>query len=203
MDTQELETTVSQLGPIVAQVVTEHTEYEGALATQQEAEAALLGRIIDMIKPALRALASGIVKTYGDTAGQNGCNPVSEREYFEERGVCLVNAYTSAKDSTGNCGRWEGERLYLLSDGRLAETSRTGTWSRWQGDWDRYEATIKIVDAAYAVKDYELADIVEALTEKLNEQIKGQKTTRTKAARSRAEKLAALATLVGGQAHAA
>jgi hypothetical protein len=196
MDTQELEATVTSLGPVVAQVVTEHTEYEGALAAQNEAEAALLTRIIETVKPALRALASGIVKTYGDTSGQNGCNPVSEREYFAERGVCLVNAYTSTKDTTGNRGTWQGERLYLLSDGRLAEASRTGEWSCWQGEWDRYEATLKIVDAAYAVKDYELADIVESLTEKLNEQIKGQKTTRTKAARSRAERLAALATLV-------
>jgi hypothetical protein len=188
--------TLTTLAATAATVATQHEEYQAALTTQQEAEAALLGRIIDTVKPALRALASGIVKTYGDTSGQNGCNPVSEREYFEERGVCLVNAYTSTKDSSGNRGTWEGERLYLLSDGRLAETSRTGEWSCWQGEWDRYEATIKIVDAAYAVKDYELADIVETLTEKLNEQIKGQKTTRTKAATERAAKLAALTTLV-------
>jgi len=198
METQNEVTseTLTTLATTAATVATEHQEYQAALATQNEAEAALLERIIETVKPALRALASGIVQSYGETAGRNGCNPVSEREYFSARGVCLVDAYTSTKDATGNEGSWEGSRLYLLADGALAETDRTGTWSQWQGSWDRYTATLKTVDAGYAVRTYHLTDMIEAINTKLAEQIKGSKAKRTKAATERASKLAALTTLV-------
>ena len=117
-------------------------EYQTALATQNQAEAALLGRIIETVKPALRALASRIKKYDFSTSGRNGCNPVSSCEYFDERGVMLVNDFERAKDSTGNEGTYGGSRLYLLDDGTLAYVSREGTWSCWQGAADTYTATL-------------------------------------------------------------
>jgi len=188
--------TLATLATTAATVATQHQEYQAALGTQQQAEAALLTRIIETVKPALRALASGIYRTWRCTSGRNGCNPVEEKDYFEERGVCLVDDFDRDKDESGNRGTYGGSRLYLLSDGRLAEVDREGTWSCWQGEWDSEECTLAIVDAAHAVKTYELTDMIEVLTAKLNEQIKGVKPTRTKAARERADKLAALATLV-------
>ena len=188
--------TLTTLAATAATVATQHQEYQAALGTQQEAEAVLLGRIIETVKPALRALACQIKREDYSTSGRNGCNPVARYDTFAETGVCLVDNYDRDKDETGNRGTYGGTRLYLLSDGRLAEVEREGTWSCWQGEADIYTATLEVITAADAVARYELTDMIEVLTAKLNEQIKGAKPTRTKAARERAEKLAALSTLV-------
>jgi hypothetical protein len=199
METQNEVTpeTLATLATTAATVAKDHEAFTEAIDTQNAAEAALLGRIIETVKPALRALASRIVKLDRSTSGQNGCNPVEQKEYFDERGVCLVDAFDREKDTTGNEGTYGGSRLYLLDDGRLAEVDREGTWSQWQGAWSGYEATLTIVDATTAQRHYHLTDMVEALNTKLEEQAKGSKAKRTKAAQARAEKLAAVASLVG------
>jgi hypothetical protein len=198
METQNEVTseTLATLATTAATVAKDHEAFTTALATQSQAEAALLGRIIETVKPALRALASRIFRTWRTTSGRNGCNPVEEKDYFDERGVCLVDAFEREKDDTGNRGTYGGSRLYLLDDGRLAEVDRTGSWSQWQGEWNTEECTLEIVDVATAQRHYHLADIIEALNTKLEEQAKGSKTKRTKAATERASKLAALTTLV-------
>jgi hypothetical protein len=189
--------TLASLATTAATVATEHEEYQGALSVQSEAEAALLERIVETVKPALRALACQIKSKDYSTAGRNGCNPVHTYDTFPERGVCLVDGYDHDKDETGNRGTNGGSRLYLLNDGRLAHVEREGTWSCWQGEPDTWEAELTIITAADAVKRYELAGIVEALNTKLVEQANGNKAKRTKAAKARAEKLAAVASLVG------
>jgi hypothetical protein len=196
MDTSTLESTVTQLAPIVAQVATEDAAHVEAITAEQAAEAALLARIVETVKPALRAMASRIFRTWRTTSGRNGCNPVEEKDYFDERGVCLVDAFTRVKDSTGNRGTYGGSRLYLLTDGRLAEVDREGTWSQWQGEWDEESCTLTVVDAATAQRHYHLSDIVEGLKAALDKQIAGKKPNATKAAQARAEKIAALARLV-------
>jgi hypothetical protein len=188
--------TLTTLATTAATVATQHQEYKAALATQNEAEAALLTKIIDTVKPALRALACQIKSYDFSTSGNNGCNPVHRYDTFDEVGVMLVDDFDREKDATGNEGTYGGSRLYLLSDGRLAEVDREGTWSCWQGAADTYTATLKTVDAAYAVRTYHLTDMIEAINTKLAEQIKGSKAKRTKAATERASKLAALTTLV-------
>ena len=199
METQNEVTseTLATLATTAATVAAEHSAFATAVDTQNAAEAALLELIIDTVKPALRALGSRIVKLDRSTSGRNGCNPVEEKDYFDERGVCLVDAFSRQKDATGNEGSFGGSRLYLLTDGRLAEVDREGTWSQWQGAWSGYEATLTIVDAATAQRHYELADMIEALNTKLAEQLKGEKAKRTKAAQARASKLAAVASLMG------
>lgn len=196
MDTNALETTVAQLAPIVSQVAAEDAAHVEAIAAENAAEAALLARIVETVKPALRALGSRIYRTWRTTSGRNGVNPVEEREDFDERGVCLVDLFDRVKDATGNRGTYRGSRLYLLTDGRLARVVRTGTWSQWQGEWDSEECTLTVVDAAEAQSRYELADIVEGLKTALQKQIEGKKPAATKAAHARAEKIAAVARLV-------
>jgi len=189
--------TLASLASTAATVATEHEQYSAALATESEAEAALLARIIETVKPALRALACQIKSKDYSTAGRNGCNPVHTYDTFPERGVCLVDGYDHDKDESGNRGTNGGSRLYLLADGRLAHVEREGTWSCWQGEPDTWEAELTIITEAEAVRHYELADMIAGLNTKLAEQLKGAKPVRTKAARARAEKLAAVASLMG------
>ena len=195
-DTTITSETLATLATTAALVATEHTAYTEALATQNQSEAALLGRVIETVKPALRALACQIKSYDYSTSGRNGCNPVHSYNTFDEVGVLLVDAFDTETDSTGNEGTYGGSRLYLLSDGRLAESDREGTWSCWQGAADTYTATLKTVDAAYAVRTYHLTDMIEALNTKLAEQLQGEKAKRAKAATERAAKLAAVASLV-------
>jgi hypothetical protein len=190
-------TTLASLAATAAQVADDHAAYTAALSQETQAEAALLESIIETVKPALRALSSVIKSRDYATAGRNGCNPVHTYDTFAERGVCLVDDYDHPKDETGNRGTLGGTRLYLLSDGRLAETTREGSWSCWQGEADQWEAEIKIISAVQAVRDYSLKHILVELNTKLDEQVKGEKGKRTKAAQARAEKLAAVASLMG------
>ena len=198
METQNEVTpeTLATLATTAATVATEHAAYTEARTAEASAEAALLGRIITTVKPALRALASRIKKYDFSTSGRNGCNPVSRCEYFAERGVMLVDDFEREKDATGDEGTYGGSRLYLLDDCTLAYVSRKGAWSCWQGAADTYTAELTIITVASAVEMYELTGIVEALNTKLEEQAKGSKGKRTKAATERAAKLAALASLV-------
>ncbi len=196
-DTPITSETLASLATTAATVATEHEAFTAAVNTQNAAEAALLERIVETVKPALRALACQIKSRDYSTGGRNGCNPVHTYDTFAERGVCLVDGYDHDKDETGNRGTNGGSRLYLLDDGRLAEVEREGTWSCWQGEADTWEAELTIISAADAVARYELADIVGTLNAKLEEQLRGSKQVRTKAAQARAEKLAAVASLMG------
>ncbi len=196
-DTTITPETLATLATTAAAVALEHQEYTEARTAEAAAEAALLERIVETVKPALRALASAIKSRDYSTGGRNGCNPVHTYDTFTERGVCLVDGYDHDKDETGNRGSNGGSRLYLLDDGRLAEVAREGTWSCWQGEADTWEAELTIVTPAEAVARYELASIVGTLNAKLEEQAKGSKAKRTKAATARAAKLAAVGALVG------
>jgi hypothetical protein len=196
-DTTITTDTLSTLATTAAAVATEHAAFTEARAAEAVAEAVLLETLIVAVKPALRALACQIKSKDYSTSGRNGCNPVHTYDTFAERGVCLVDNYDHDKDESGNRGSNGGSRLYLLDDGRLAHVEREGTWSCWQGEPDQWEAELTIIAAADAVKRYELADIIEVLNTKLAEQLKGAKPVRTKAAKARAEKLAAVASLMG------
>ena len=128
-----------------------------------------------------------------ETGGQNGCNPVHRYEHHVEQGVVLVDDWSRDKDETGNRGALTGNRLYLLSDGRLAEVKRTGSFSHWQGESDEYTTTLKIVDARTAMDTWELVDALKSLMEALEKQVGRKGATAT--AKARAERLAALVKL--------
>jgi hypothetical protein len=103
METQNEVTseTLASLATTAATVATQHEAFTAALATQNEAEAALLERIIDTVKPALRALACQIKKYDFSTSGNNGCNPVRRYDTFDEVGVMLVDDFDREKDAPG------------------------------------------------------------------------------------------------------
>lgn len=191
---------LSVLTSKVVLVAEQSAAHETAIEVERAAEAAVLEAVIEKVKPSLRALSSRIVQTYGETSGRNGCNPQSLREHFAERGLCLVDEYTSQRDSSGNRGGLDGWRLYILTDGRFAKVTREGTFSHWQAEWDRYEADLRVIDAIGAVKlfrraDKGVADVIEAIVKALDEQIAGTAPARTKAATERAAQLRAVVAL--------
>jgi hypothetical protein len=187
-------TSIQELAPIVA---ASHAELDAAIDLERAAEAALLERAISVAKPALRALAKRIVRSSYKTAGRNGCDYVARTEYHDEIGVCLDDRYDRETDSAGDRGSFCGTRLYLLRDGRLAETERTGSWSQWQGAADEWETTIRILTPRDVMdRAYELYACLSALRDALAKHAAGSAGKRSKAARARAERLSALVTLV-------
>lgn len=187
---------ISTISKLAETVAAQFAEMESAFQAEYQAKAALLERVIEYARPALRALSSKLIATYGETNGQNGCNPVSIREYFDKRGVVLLDGYEETKDSSGHRGEFGGECLVLLSDGRLARLTRKGRWSYWQGEWDRYEVTLDIISAGEAVREFNLNDVIAELSKKLREQADGAATSRAKQARERAVRISALASLL-------
>jgi hypothetical protein len=186
----ELVEKIEQTAPHVAE---QYDEHQAAIQAERDAEAVILGKAIASARPALKALSSKIVSESYETGGQNGCNPVHRYENHKEQGLVLIDDWDSEKDETGNRGALVGERLCLLSDGRLAEVKRKGSFSHWQGEADEYTTTLKIVDPRTAMDKWELVDALKGLMEALEKQAGRKDATAT--AKARAERLAALAKL--------
>lgn len=189
MDVNETLKKIQDTAPAVA---AEYDEHQAAIAAERDAEAKVLETAIEAARPALRAISDRIRSSYYHTGGRNGCNPVKRITYHAERGVLLCDDYTQPKDETGNRGSYEGSGLYLLTDGRLAVVARDGSWSQWQGEPHSYEQTLTVVTPREAMDEWKLDEALEALAEALEKQ-RGKRDS--KAARERAERLAALATL--------
>jgi hypothetical protein len=188
----ELVEKIEQTAPHVAEQYDEHQE---AIQAERDAEAVILSKAIASAKPALKALSSRIVSDGYSTQKQNGFNPVyrSKHHLREEQGLVLVDGWSEEKDESGNRGTLGGARLYLLSDGRLAEVERIGSFSQRQGEATKYTTTLKIVDPRTAMDTWDLVDALKGLMEALEKQIGRKGATAT--AKARAERLAALAKL--------
>lgn len=188
-ENKDTKTTIAELQARAAEVAETAERHSAAIRAERDAEAEVLAAGIEAVRPALPALCSRIKRSSYETAGRNGCNPVSRYDYHGERGAVLVDNYDSEKDETGNRGRLGGERLYLLSDGRLAVVTRDGSFSHWQGEADRWESRLAVVTPREAMNDYELDAVLAALAEALDKQARGHASENTEKALARAAAL--------------
>jgi len=94
-------------------------------------------------------------------AGRNGCHPVRERTYGP-RGVRLLDEYGRRSDESGNRGTYGGYQLYLTAQGYV-ELTREGTWSVWQGEWARYDATPAPLTGTAVAAQYDVDEVIAAL----------------------------------------
>lgn len=186
---------ITEIAKLAQAAAANHEALTSALNDEREAEAAVLTAAIDAAKPALGAVCSRIKKHVASTDGNNGCNPVKRIEYYEHRGLELVDDIYRRGDSSGNRGVYGGTRLYLLATGELAVATASGDWSRWQGEWDTLDIEFKAVTPREAMDTFELKECLESLSKALREQAEGKAPERAKAAKARAEKLRAMATL--------
>lgn len=184
---------ICKLVPVVSEQDRERLE---AIAAERDASAKTLERVIQVVKPAIRAISSRIKCRDDSTSGRNGCNHVEEIEYHTQMGFKLAGGVSQDKDETGNRGSYGGIALYLLTTGELAHVEFDGTWSNWQGEWDRLSSTLEIIDATEAMNRYDIDDCLQELVKALKEQVSGKATAASKAARERATKLSALAALI-------
>jgi len=97
---------------------------------------------------------------YYVTSGRNGCNPVKRLERRQAKSIELCSTYSIVNDGTGNRGEYAGTKLIFAADYHgFVMLTRTGTWSKWQGEADEWSTTERVLSPAevaeecYANKD--------------------------------------------------
>lgn len=186
----------ADLAPLAQQAAQIQADLDSAVDAEQEAETEVLRRVLDLIRPAFRAMQERVVETYGDTSGRNGCHPVTETTHYQDRYVVLIDNYFTRKDETGNEGDYRGSLLCLAKDGSLCQIKRKGSWSCWQGAWSRYSTTLVQISERDAMRKYDLNAILDTVRDKLTAVVTGEGPKVTKRSLERAAKLRALADLL-------
>lgn len=192
------DTTRSQLARIetdAPRIAREGAELNVAQNAELDAEAAVLARAIELIKPALAALAHGI-RASERTFWPDSAAPATRYTVYEQGGIQLAGNGAEEDYRRANRGDYEGRALYLLVDGTLAEATYTGSWSRWQGESSEWEAEMMPVTPREAMDSWSLGDALEGICTAL-----GKVATRpdaTKESKERTERLTAALVSLGG-----
>lgn len=182
---------INELTPIVTEV---HGDMTAAIVSERDAEGEVLTKVIEKVKPALRAICGRVVlneRTFW-------VNVLIERETGKTmRGLHLDGSESEEEDyPRGNQGNYEGCGLFLRDDGQLVEVTWTGHWTRWQGRSSAFEAEVTVVTPREAMDDWKLSACVESIAKALEQVNTGNAKVVTQKARERAEKLAAVAKLL-------
>lgn len=188
-----MNTTIESIATLAATVAAEHTASVEAHASVTSAETALLERIVEAARPALRAVSTR--------------RRTSERTFWPDS-ACSATKYTPgplalrvAGDGPDEdhpraiLGTVEGCDLYLYPDGTFVEATYTGSWSRWRGEGSSWETTDRVLTTAEVAAEYNVDDIVTAISEALS-RARGTREKPTARAIERAEKIRAVAALV-------
>jgi hypothetical protein len=184
---------IEQITVLASVVATEYTASTEAHAAAIEAEALLLERVVEAVRPALRA-----VSTKRRTSGRTWwpTNVETSTEYTAgSYGLRVCGDGPEYDYPRANAGKYEGCDLFLLPDGSWIEASYTGSWSRWQGAGDSWEATERTLTTAEVAAEYDVDAIIAAIADVL-EKAKGSREKSTTRALERAEKIRAIAKLV-------
>jgi hypothetical protein len=194
---------LSRLADIAATVATEAAQADQARAELWTAQAELLGRVIDLARPALRAIGTRtkIAVSVAHHADVNFNGGVDTIEWLSSRALCLSNEKPGPREDTprANTGTYHGRDLFLVENGTLIGLHYSGTWSRWEGSswgWSAelvyYEELLDIfLDKWSDVEEY-VSTIAAAL-----EKAAGSRQGATKAARERTAQLQAVVALLG------
>lgn len=190
---------LSALASLANTVAAQHSELVDAVAAERAANVALLDAVVERIRPALRALASRIKtgeRTWwiGTTHTDTECTWSSDRGLYV--GAADVGPERSNPGRDQNRGGYRGFDLFLTSDGRWLELAYTGGWSIWQGEETEWTAAETYVDTATVERDWGGTDVIPRIVAALQSHADGKAPERAKAARERAERIAAVARLI-------
>jgi hypothetical protein len=115
------------------------SQIETASIEIQESETAAVAAIRERFAP--YAKHNGYIKT-GDESQSTSNSSWSRQAYYSEPGPTLrtrgLLCHDSFDDNTNrgdqNRGTYSGSRLYLTDANKWLEITRSGSWSRWQGE---------------------------------------------------------------------
>lgn len=197
MNETRIPETLAALERLAPVVEAQHGALVAAIEEEATAEAALLARVVDIVRPALRALSSRLLASERVFWPDN-VSTATEQSYHEERGVRLAGSGPERDHPRANDGAIEGLDLVLLEDGTFARLDWSGSWTRWQGRTSHEESALTRLTLADVVAGWDVDDLSRVLVEKLEAQVNGRAPKTTAAAKDRAEKLRAVSALLGG-----
>lgn len=183
----------------VPEIVQNFESSEVAQHAQRAAEIALLTRILEIVRPAVRALGTRPTVRYqltnhGDVNYGGGIVRIDEPH--RERVLPLnCNRIAPSEDAPrANSGSYEGVDYGLEADGTIVKFVWSGSWSRWQGSTDEFEAEIFYTDVPKLLENESLNSIIEHIEHAVSKA--GNRENATKKAIERADKIAAILELV-------
>jgi hypothetical protein len=187
--------TITQLAPAVAAA---HADFTDAQTQERAAEAALLQRVLELVKPALPALCSRMVAKYRLSGIGTASHAESTIYMKTERSLCVGGDDRAVWGGYGhvNAGNIYGRGRLLLQDGTFAILKYDGHWSNWQGAGAEYETTLVPFTLDRVVRKWDVASVIERIAKALEAQHKGRLSQRSEDARGNAERLVALAKLI-------
>lgn len=187
----------ARLADLAAKVADQHGTMQAAIDEEREAEAQLLGQIVDAIRPALKALSSRL-KASERVWWPDNVSTATEQGFHEERGVRLAGTGPERDHPRANDGAIEGTDLVLLEDGTFARLDWSGSWTRWQGRTSEESSTLTRLSLRDVADEWDAETIAGDLAERLQAQLEGKASKTTQAARDRAKKLRSVSTLLDG-----
>ena len=186
--------TLARLAPVVE---AQHGALVAAIDEEATAEAALLARVVDLVRPALRALSSRL-KASERVWWPTSTETASEKTYHEERGILVDGTGPERDFPRANDGTISGGDLALLDDGSFAVLDWSGNWTRWQGRSSEESSTLTRITVRDVAEGWDVETIARALVDRLESQVNGKAPKTAAAARERAEKLRSVSALLGG-----
>lgn len=190
-----MEQAVEKITNLSRSVAEQHATMEAAFAEERAAEEELLEKVVDAVRPALKALSSRILATER-TWWPTSVETATDRSFHPERGVRLDGNGPVRDHPRANDGAVEGEDLVLLEDGTFARLDWSGTWTRWQGRTSEETSTLTRLTLAEVVETWDVDQLAARLHDLLEQHLAGRATKTTAAARERAGRLRAVAALM-------
>lgn len=178
---------------VVTQVAEEKAADEAAALQVRAVEVMLLAVVVEKVKPALRALA-----TRPRTAYTHWNSDRADEDTHAQWAGLLVSGDGKPQCDGGrddNAGELSGQGLYLLADGTWRTLDYAGNWTRWDKACAQMTTKCDTWTLDEVVGAFDVDEIVAAIAKALAAQV-GKRVDGTKAKLARAEKLAALATMM-------
>jgi hypothetical protein len=172
-------------------------EYEmltAAINEEHKAEVGLLKRVVETIRPALKALVDEIV-VYERTWWPDSISTDTEERHHDVPGVRVEGGDPEKDYPRAGRGAWQGKALYLLADGSFVVVKYHGSWSNWQGGTSEMQAEVISRKLEEVVNGWDVDAIIKKIVETLASHV-GKRADATKEAHERARKLAAVTALL-------
>ncbi|MBK8593986.1 MAG: hypothetical protein IPN83_00040 [Holophagales bacterium] len=186
------------LAELARQVSEQNVTMNEAFEEERAAEAALLEKIVESVRPALRALSNRL-KASERVWWPTNVETANEKTFHPERGIRLAGSGPEQDYPRANDGSIEGRDLVLLDDGSFATLDWSGNWTRWQGRTSTEESALTRITTAEVVTEWNVDVLAAALAKALEAQASGRTEKTTATAKARAEKLRSVSTLLVGR----
>lgn len=199
---EEIEQTLTKIETLTLEVAAVHAEHEAASKLAVDADAALLERVVAMIKPALPALASRVQISSRTTGLADADRERTTDAYADWRGVYVkLTEYAAGPERErlfprANDGDYVGVDLFLDVDGRFYELEYAGRWSKYQSSTSGWEARVRPMALSEVADEYDGEEIAKALLGSLERTQQGALGKRAEQLRAKAARLQAVAALL-------